>query len=174
MINFDWTIAVIAVSPILAYLVSTLGIFDIKLGSTKKIFKECLDKLRNEKIKIWKRLIIIRDTTLDENVTSSRLSKILEDEERYEELKIALKSCRKYFDFYYYYLLAPVFCIGIILSILKYLFFDFFSQETVIIYLSIGAVTSVLFIIFGMIFLMFKKKKLTESFDKVVSLPINL
>jgi len=171
MMNFDWTIGVLIFSPFAAFLVSILGVFDIKKETAEKLFKECQKKLREEKIKIWKKLITIRDSTEEENEVNNQLMKTMEDEERYEKLNIILKNCRQYFNFYFYYLLPLLLCIGIILLISKNIFYDFFSKESIVLFLSIFAILALLFVVFGIVFLMFKKKKLTESFDKVISSP---
>ena len=176
MINFDWSIVILVVGPSLAFLISILGIFDIKKESAEKLFKECLKKLRDEKIEIWKKLITTRTSTLSDDEVNSQLLKILENEERFEDLNITLKNCRKYFD-YYYLALLYLFCGGVFLGALKFLFSDFLSKEFVTTFLSAVAIISVLFIVLGMIILAVKKKKLTESFDKIISLstsPINL
>ena len=168
MMNFNWTLSVLVFSPLAAFLVSILGVFDIKKDSAEELFKKYLERLRGEKIKIWKELITIRNKTLEESEVNNQLLKTLESEERYNELNIILKNCRKHFDCYYLFLLY-LFCVGVILVMSKFLFPNFFSQE-VIACLSVITIIGVLIIILGMIFLVHKKKKLTEYFDKVISL----
>ncbi len=173
MINSDWSIIVITLSPSIAILGSILGIFDIRKESAEKLFEEYLEKLRDEKIKIWKKLITIRNNVLPESEVNDQLLKILEDEERYEDLNIILKSCRKCFDYYYSFLFC-LFFVGIFLAILSFKSPDFFSKESVMILLDKTSIVSVLLTLIGMGILIYKKKKVRDFFGKISSSSINL
>jgi len=169
--NFDWSIDILIIAPLITIAISMLGIFDIKKNTTEIIFKECLQKLRIEKIKIWKKLLIIQTQSINENI----FDEILEDEERYNNLNNLLQDCRKHFDTYYMCLMY-MFCGGILIKILSFPFPDFFLEESAKRALSVTVFLSVLFLIFGMITLVLKKKKMEKSFENIISTssPINL
>jgi hypothetical protein len=177
MMVFDWTDIAITVSPLIPAFFNVIGVFDIGMTPFQESFKDCTKKLRDEKFKIWKKIIQINNSTLAESDLNDQLIKTLEEEERYDILINVQNKCKRYFIIYYYYLLPLLFIIGLTIWILKNAFTDVFIIDWIMNISSVIAILAIGLVALGMIILLFQKKKLTEAFRRVIphsSSPINL
>ena len=163
-----FSILVLTLSPILTFLVSISGHFDIKKDSSEQFFKDVLKKVREEKINIWRSLLSLPQIThKNSKQIDEELRKILSRQEQYDRVDKILVMCKKIFSFYYDAIFL-VFIIGMLLAVLYLASYDFPENlEKILFVCSLAIMLSILF---GGYFLYRKKQQLRNESERIISI----
>lgn len=163
-----FSILALIFSPLLTFLVSISGHFDIKKDSSEKFFDQVLSKIREEKINIWRSLLSLPKITPENSILiDNKLKIILSRQEQYNRVNKVLFKSKQIFNFYYNAIFL-IFIAGIVMAILYFAFPIFLkSIENILLTCSLFLVG---FVFLGGYFLFKKKQQLREENNRIISI----
>lgn len=105
---------VLVFAPVIAFIPSLTGVFDVGYKDAKKKFEDVGTTLKERKIENWRRVFSGKtENGVDISLSDDYIANVLRNMKEGEVLQSFLKFCRRSFHLYYALLLL-IFCLGVI------------------------------------------------------------
>lgn len=157
-------------TPLLTFLVSISGHFDIKKDSSEKFFDEVLNKIREEKVNIWRSLLSLPQITPENSkLIDKKMQEILTRQEQYNRVNKILFSSKSIFHFYYN-LIFLIFISGLLIGFLYFISPNLIKNIEQ--YLFACSLSATGFVLFGGYYLFKKKEELRKENERIITIKL--